>query len=66
MKAKEMNKILADYGATKGPDESTSLVDLKILNVDLPEIQEINTQAIAKKQSYTGSTISRRTMRDRR
>lgn len=53
-----MNKILADYGATKGPDESTSLVDLKILNVDLPEIQEINTQAIAKNKAIQGAQLA--------
>lgn len=31
-----MNMILADHGATKGPDPDTSLVNLSILNVDLP------------------------------
>ena len=48
MKAREMNRILADHGATKGPTPETSLVDLNVLNVDLPEIQEVDTIAIGK------------------
>ena len=41
-----MNRILADHGATKGPTPETSMVDLNVLNVDLPEIQEVDTIAI--------------------
>jgi hypothetical protein len=48
MKAKEMNRILADHGATRGPTPESSLVHLNVLNVDLPEIQEVDTIAIAK------------------
>lgn len=48
MKTREMNRILADHGATKGPTPETSMVDLNVLNVDLPEIQEVDTIAIAK------------------
>ena len=48
MKAKEMNRILADHGATRGPTPETSMVDLRVLNVDLPEIQEVDTIAIGK------------------
>lgn len=39
MKAREMRMILAEHGATKGPDPEISMVDLRVLNVDLPEIQ---------------------------
>jgi inosine triphosphate pyrophosphatase len=48
MKANEMNKILAEHGVTRGPTPETSLVDLRVLTVDLPEIQEADTIAIAK------------------
>ena len=48
MKAKEMNRILADHGATRGPTPETSMVDLNVLNVDLPEIQEVDTIAIGR------------------
>lgn len=34
-----MRMILADHGATRGPTPEASLVDIKILDVDLPEIQ---------------------------
>lgn len=34
-----MSMILAEHGATRGPTPETSLVDIRILNVDLPEIQ---------------------------
>jgi hypothetical protein len=57
MKAKEVNLILAEEQATKGPTPETSLVDLKIVNVDLPEIQEINTEAIAKNKAILGAQL---------
>ena len=53
-----MNKILAEHGATKGPNAETSLVDIRILNVDLPEIQEINTEAIAKNKAIQGAQLA--------
>ena len=58
MKAREMNKILAEHGATKGPDPETSLVNLKVLNVDLPEIQEVSTEAIAKSKVILASQLA--------
>lgn len=58
MKATEMNKILAEHGATRGPDEKTSLVDINILKVDLPEIQEMNTEAIAKNKAIQGAQLA--------
>jgi len=58
MKAKEMNMILNKHGATKGPTDNTSMVDLRMLNVDLPEIQEINTEAIAKEKALLGAQLA--------
>jgi hypothetical protein len=58
MKVNEMNMILADHGATKGPTPSTSLVNLRILNVDLPEIQEVNTMAIASEKARLGAQLA--------
>lgn len=58
MKVRELNMILAEHGATKGPDPDTSLVDLRILNVDLPEIQEVNTEAIAKHKGIQGAQLA--------
>ena len=58
MKAKEMNLILAKHMATKGPNNETSLVDLKVLNVDLPEIQEVSTEAIAKNKAYQAAQLA--------
>lgn len=58
MKAKEMNMILAEHGATRGPTNATSLVDLRILSVDLPEIQEIDTDAIAKNKAVQGAQLA--------
>ena len=58
MKARELNLILAEEQATKGPSPETSLVDLKIVNVDLPEIQEVNTEAIAKNKAILGAQLA--------
>ena len=49
MKVKEVERILAEHGVTKNPvDPGQSLIKLNILNVDLPELQEVDTIAIAK------------------
>jgi len=53
-----MNMILADHGATKGPDPGSSLVDLRVLNVDLPEIQEASTEAIAKNKAIQAAQLA--------
>lgn len=58
MKANEMNRILADHGATRGPTPETSLVDLRVLRVDLPEIQEVDTMAIAKDKALLASQLA--------
>lgn len=58
MKAKEMNLILSKHMATKGPSTDKSLVDLKVLNVDLPEIQEVSTEAIAKNKAYQAAQLA--------
>lgn len=58
MKAREMNMILNDHGATKGPCPDTSLVKLRLLDVDLPEIQEVSTQAIAKNKAIQAAQLA--------
>jgi inosine triphosphate pyrophosphatase len=58
MKAKELNLILSEEQGTKGPAPQTSLVDLKIVDVDLPEIQEVNTEAIAKNKAILGAQLA--------
>lgn len=58
MKRREVNTILNSCGATKGPTPNTSLVDLRLLNVDLPEIQEINTEAIAKNKAIQAAQLA--------
>lgn len=58
MKAREMNMILNDHGATKGPCPDTSLVKLRLLDVDLPEIQEVSTHAIAKNKAIQAAQLS--------
>eukprot|EP00978_Attheya_sp_CCMP212_P042025 scaffold249208_cov29-Attheya_sp.AAC.1 len=55
---REMNKILADHGATRGPDPTTSLIDLRALKVDLPEIQEVDTEAIAKNKAILAAQLA--------
>ena len=57
-KRREVNTILNSCGATKGPTPDTSLVDLRLLNVDLPEIQEINTEAIAKNKAIQAAQLA--------
>jgi len=72
MKAKEMRRILGDHGALTdeectnwyaedgGGDDSSSccLFNLQTLNVDLPEIQEVDTLAIAKNKAIQGAFLS--------
>jgi|EP00979_Chaetoceros_neogracilis_P011754 inosine triphosphate pyrophosphatase len=58
MKAREMSMILAEHGATKGPNPETSLVDLRVVNVDLPEIQEVSTEAIAKNKAIQAAQLA--------
>lgn len=58
IQAKEVNIILADHGATRGPDSGHSLVDLQVLTVDLPEIQESDTMAIAKDKALLAAQLA--------
>jgi len=58
MKANEMRLILEKHGATKSPDESLPLVCLRVVKVDLPEIQEIDTRAIAKNKAIQGAQLA--------
>jgi inosine triphosphate pyrophosphatase len=36
----------------------SSLVNLRVINVDLPEIQEVNTEAIAKEKALLGAQLA--------
>jgi len=59
MKASEIELILREHGATCGPTpDDPSMVALRMLNVDLPEIQEINTEAIAKNKAIQGAQLA--------
>jgi len=59
MKANEMRLILENHGATKAPGEdSVPLDNLRVVKVDLPEIQEIDTRAIAKNKAIQGSQLA--------
>jgi len=58
MKVKEVERILAQHGVTKGPTPGQSLINLQILNVDLPELQEIDTIAIAKDKALLAAQLA--------
>lgn len=58
MKAREMQLILDKHGATRGTDGGPSLVLLRVIKVDLPEIQEIDTHAIAKNKAIQGAQLA--------
>jgi inosine triphosphate pyrophosphatase len=58
LQANEMQRILAEHGATQGPTPETSLVDLRTLKVDLPEIQEVDTVAIAKQKVLLAAQLA--------
>lgn len=58
MKVNEVNMILAEHGATRGPEPDTSLVQLRVVNVDLLEIQEVSTEAIAKHKAVQGAQLA--------
>lgn len=57
MKQREINTILSNHGATSIKD-GESFVNLRILDVDLPEIQEINTEAVAKNKAIQGAQLA--------
>mmetsp|Transcript_9016 Transcript_9016/g.19063 ORF Transcript_9016/g.19063 Transcript_9016/m.19063 type:complete len:283 (+) Transcript_9016:52-900(+) len=56
MKQREINLILSSHGATSS--DGNSFVNLRILDVDLPEIQEINTEAVAKNKAIQGAQLA--------
>lgn len=58
MKVREVEMILAENGATNGADPGSGLVDLRVVNVDLPEIQEVSTEAIAKEKALLGAQLA--------
>lgn len=58
MKVREVEMVLAESGATNGTHPDTGLVKLRIVNVDLPEIQEVNTEAIAKEKAMLGAQLA--------
>jgi len=55
MKAREMMSILCDE---QNPDIMQNLVDLRVVKVDLPEIQEVDTLAIAKHKAIQGAQLA--------
>jgi inosine triphosphate pyrophosphatase len=58
MKVREVEMILAENGATSSTDPDSDLVKLRVVNVDLPEIQEVNTEAIAKEKALLGAQLA--------
>ena len=57
MKQREINTILSNHGATSAGG-GESFIKLRILDVDLPEIQEINTEAVAKNKAIQGAQLA--------
>lgn len=57
MKQREINMILSNQNATSAGG-GESFVNLRILDVDLPEIQEINTEAVAKNKAIQGAQLA--------
>jgi len=57
MKQREINTILSSHGDTSA-GSGESFVNLRILDVDLPEIQEINTEAVAKNKAIQGAQLA--------
>ena len=50
--------ILAEEGAVDKNNPENSLVQLRTVNVDLPEIQEVNTEGIAKEKALLGAQLA--------
>mmetsp|Transcript_11784 Transcript_11784/g.32646 ORF Transcript_11784/g.32646 Transcript_11784/m.32646 type:complete len:354 (+) Transcript_11784:1417-2478(+) len=57
MKVHEVQRILAEHAATRGPTPEESMIDLRIVNVDLPELQEVDTMAIAKDKALLAAQL---------
>lgn len=58
IQTREVIQILADHGVTKGPTPEAPLVDLQTVQVDLPEIQEVDTMAIAKDKALLAAQLA--------
>jgi len=63
MKAREMTTILGEkeqllQQCNGSNNEKKSLIDLRLVKVDLPEIQEVDTLAIAKNKAIQGAQLA--------
>ena len=59
MKAREMTTILTEKEQlSQHGSSSESLIDLRVVTVDLPEIQEVDTLAIAKNKAIQGAQLA--------
>ncbi|KAL3935344.1 MAG: hypothetical protein SGBAC_009115 [Bacillariaceae sp.] len=58
MKVREVEMILSEQSSTNGTHPEAGLVNLRVVNVDLPEIQEVNTEAIAKEKALLGAQLA--------
>jgi inosine triphosphate pyrophosphatase len=55
---KEVEMILSESGTVNLTHPESSLVSLRVVNVDLPEIQEVNTHGIAKEKALLGAQLA--------
>jgi inosine triphosphate pyrophosphatase len=58
VQVKEVEMILAETGTTNLEHPESSLVNLRVITVDLPEIQEVNTHGIAKEKALLGAQLA--------
>jgi len=58
MKAREMTTILSEKEQLLQHGCNESLIDLRLVKVDLPEIQEVDTLAIAKNKAIQGAQLA--------
>ena len=54
----ELKNINFDQPSSLSQTVNSSLVNLRLINVDLPEIQEVNTEAIAKEKALLGAQLA--------
>eukprot|EP00536_Pseudo-nitzschia_multiseries_P015118 jgi/Psemu1/41321/gm1.41321_g len=58
MKVREIEMILAEMGAIDLDNPEESLVKLRVVQVDLPEIQEVNTEGVAKEKALLAAQLA--------
>ena len=58
MKIKEVEMILSESGSVNLTNPESSLVNLRVVSVDLPEIQEVNTHGIAKEKALLAAQLA--------